>query len=154
MANDWDSSPAPEDPRSDPEFEALLAATIEHLNEAKAPVFKMSSDPRVTKIGHFLRLSSIDELPQLYNVLRGDMSLVGPRPDVPAQRDGYTEQEWQVRHRVRPGITGLAQATVRSDARPGERKALDLQYVENVSLLLDFKILLLTIRQLTSRGSF
>lgn len=111
-------------------------------------------DPRITRFGRVIRMSSLDELPQLLNVLLGDMSLVGPRPDVPAQREGYTEHEWYVRHQVRPGITGLAQATVRSEAAPGERKALDLKYVANASLWLDFKILLMTVRQVIRRGSY
>lgn len=111
-------------------------------------------DPRITRSGRWLRRLSLDELPQLLNVLRGDMSLVGPRPDVPAQRSGYSEYEWQQRHRVRPGITGLAQAIVRSEARPGQRKALDLQYVREQSLGLDLWILLLTLRQLFGKGSY
>ncbi|MEB3275541.1 MAG: sugar transferase [Cyanobacteriota bacterium] len=113
-----------------------------------------SGDPRITRSGRWLRQLSLDELPQLINVLRGDMSLVGPRPDVPAQRSSYSAHEWQQRHRVRPGITGLAQATVRSDARPGQRKALDLQYVREQSLGLDLWILLLTLRQLLCKGSY
>lgn len=111
-------------------------------------------DPRVTRSGRFLRRTSLDELPQLLNVLLGDMSLVGPRPDVPAQREGYSEQEWKVRHQVRPGITGLAQATVRSDALPGQRKALDLEYVAKASLWMDIKILLWTVKQVLGKGSF
>lgn len=113
-----------------------------------------AGDPRITRSGRWLRRFSLDELPQLINVLRGDMSLVGPRPDVPAQRANYSDAEWQQRHRVRPGITGLAQGTVRSHARPGERKALDLQYVREQSLVLDLKILLLTLRQLLGKGSY
>ena len=111
-------------------------------------------DLRITRTGQFFRRTSLDELPQLLNVLIGDMSLVGPRPDVPAQKGFYTEEEWTLRHKVRPGITGLAQATVRSDAKPGERKSLDLQYVRNSSLIFDLKIILLTVKQLVGRGSF
>jgi lipopolysaccharide/colanic/teichoic acid biosynthesis glycosyltransferase len=111
-------------------------------------------DPRITRIGRVLRRSSLDELPQLINVLLGHMSLVGPRPDVPAQRSEYSALDWELRHRVRPGITGLAQATVRSQAGPGERTALDLRYVAHQSLMLDLWILLLTVRQLLMRGSF
>jgi len=111
-------------------------------------------DMRITRSGRFIRRTSLDELPQLINVLLGDMSLVGPRPDVPAQREGYTKQEWLTRHQVRPGITGLAQATVRSDAKPGERKALDLEYVARASLWLDIKILGMTIKQVLGRGSY
>lgn len=111
-------------------------------------------DPRITRSGRFLRRTSLDELPQLLNVLLGDMSLVGPRPDVPAQREGYTEEEWRTRHRVRPGITGLAQATVRSEAKPGQRKALDLEYVAKASLWMDVKILFWTVKQVLSKGSY
>lgn len=105
-------------------------------------------DPRITRLGGFLRRTSLDELPQLANVLRGDMSLVGPRPEVPVQRKFYSEDEWRLRHRVRPGVTGLAQAKLRSRATPEERKALDLSYAQNAGLLLDLKILLWTAGQL------
>ena len=113
-----------------------------------------AGDPRITRYGRWLRRTSLDELPQLINVIRGEMSFVGPRPDVPAQRVEYSAEAWDLRHRVRPGITGLAQATVRSQAQPGERTALDLQYVKEQSLGLDLRILLLTVRQLLLRGSF
>jgi lipopolysaccharide/colanic/teichoic acid biosynthesis glycosyltransferase len=111
-------------------------------------------DPRITRVGHFIRRTSLDELPQLFNVLRGDMSWVGPRPDVPAQKGNYSDADWQARHRVRPGITGLAQATLRSAATPAQRLALDLEYVERASLLFDLKILLLTVRQVLGKGSY
>jgi len=111
-------------------------------------------DNRITRLGRFLRRTSLDELPQLFNVLKGDMSLVGPRPDVPAQRSLYTDEEWALRTSVRPGITGLAQATVRSAATQAERKALDLEYVRKASFWFDMKILLLTVRQLLGKGSF
>lgn len=111
-------------------------------------------DPRITPIGRFLRRTSLDELPQLINVLKGDMSLVGPRPDVPAQRELYTEEEWLARCLVRPGITGLSQATLRSSATLEQRKAMDLQYVARSSLLFDFWVLLLTVRQLLTKGGY
>jgi lipopolysaccharide/colanic/teichoic acid biosynthesis glycosyltransferase len=109
-------------------------------------------DPRVTPIGRFVRRTSLDELPQLLNVLFGDMSIVGPRPDVPAQRSLYTEDEWIARHSVRPGITGLAQSTMRSDATTDQRKAMDLEYAKNVSLALDARIILMTIKQVILKG--
>jgi lipopolysaccharide/colanic/teichoic acid biosynthesis glycosyltransferase len=93
-------------------------------------------------------------LPQLVNVLFGDMSIIGPRPDVPAQRAEYSEQQWRERHMVRPGITGLAQATLRSDATPAQRLELDLRYVRERSLWLDIKIVFDTMRQLFRSGSF
>lgn len=109
-------------------------------------------DPRITRIGLFIRRTSIDELPQLLNVLLGDMSLVGPRPDVPAQRSMYTEEEWVLRHKVRPGITGLAQATLRSEATVEQRKQLDLRYACEASILLDVKIIILTFKQVFGKG--
>ena len=109
-------------------------------------------DPRITPIGRFIRRTSLDELPQLLNVLVGDMSIVGPRPDVPAQRGLYTEDEWMLRHSVRPGITGLAQSTMRSEATTAQRKAMDLEYAKNVSLALDARIILMTIKQVILKG--
>jgi len=120
--------------------------------EALGGYSTQSGDARITRVGRWLRKTSIDELPQIFNVLLGHMSWVGPRPDVPAQRSNYTEHEWQVRHQVRPGITGLAQATLRSNATPEQRKSLDLDYAANASLLFDFKILLLTVKQVISKG--
>lgn len=109
-------------------------------------------DPRITRIGRFIRKTSLDELPQLLNVLRGEMSLVGPRPDVPAQQADYTEEDWRGRHLVCPGITGLAQATLRSQATPEQRRTLDLEYVAKSSVKFDMWILLLTVRQLIFKG--
>lgn len=109
-------------------------------------------DLRITSVGRFIRKTSLDELPQLINVLLGDMSVVGPRPDVPAQREQYTESEWHQRHVVRPGITGLAQATLRSQATPAQRKELDLHYAAHLSTGLDFKIILMTVRQVLTKG--
>jgi lipopolysaccharide/colanic/teichoic acid biosynthesis glycosyltransferase len=111
-----------------------------------------ANDPRITRIGRFIRRTSIDELPQLLNVLLGDMSIVGPRPNVPAQRAEYTGAEWDLRNAVRPGITGLAQAKFRSRCTASQRKELDLYYVENSSFLLDLKIILMTCRQVLSKG--
>jgi lipopolysaccharide/colanic/teichoic acid biosynthesis glycosyltransferase len=109
-------------------------------------------DPRITRVGRFIRRTSLDELPQLLNVLIGDMSLVGPRPDLPAQRALYEESEWECRHAVRPGITGLAQATLRSDATPEQRKFMDLKYAKQASVKFDLKIILLTFWQVLGKG--
>ncbi len=114
----------------------------------------VEGDHRITKAGAFLRKTSLDELPQLLNVLFGDMSLVGPRPNVPAQREQYTQEEWNKRNSVRPGITGLAQATVRSAATPEERTALDLDYVDKQSFTFDLKIILMTVLQVLGKGSY
>lgn len=112
----------------------------------------LDHDPRITKVGRFLRRSSIDELPQLINVLKGEMSLVGPRPDVPVQRSLYTEEQWQTRHLVRPGITGLAQATLRSAATHEQRMEMDLRYARDADLSMDIKIVFLTIKQVVKKG--
>lgn len=109
-------------------------------------------DPRITRVGGVLRRYSLDELPQLLNVLMGHMSLVGPRPDVPMQKSLYTEAEYAKRTSVRPGITGLAQATARSQATPEERKRLDLEYVDRASFLFDLQVILMTVRQVVAVG--
>ncbi len=117
---------------------------IEHLNEAMGPVFKMATDPRVTKVGRILRRASIDELPQLINVLKGEMSLVGPRPPLPEEVKWY--QPWQRRRlSMKPGITCLWQVSGRSDLSFNEWVDLDLRYIDNWSPWLDLKILLKTI---------
>ncbi|MDB5942474.1 MAG: sugar transferase [Ramlibacter sp.] len=120
---------------------------------AIGPHYTGSNDARVTRVGRFIRRTSLDELPQLINVLRGDMSLVGPRPDLPAQRCDYSEADWRERCSVRPGITGLAQARLRSQATPAQRLALDLQYVRECGLALDLRILGWTLARLGGRGS-
>lgn len=111
-----------------------------------------TGDPRITRVGQWLRRSSLDELPQLINVLRGDMSLVGPRPDVPAQQSFYKPPDWQQRCSVRPGITGLAQASLRSAATPEQRLELDLCYVHSQSMGLDLQVLARTASQVLWRG--
>ncbi len=114
------------------------------LNEAKGPVFKMKKDPRVTPLGKFLRKFSIDELPQLFNVFAGHMSLVGPRPPVPKEVAKY--EPWQRRRlSMRPGITCLWQISGRSRIGFDEWMRLDLEYIDNWSLWLDFKIFMKTI---------
>ena len=120
---------------------------------AIGPYFTSDDDPRITRVGRFIRRTSLDELPQLFNVLAGDMSLVGPRPDVPAQRSLYSNEQWAVRCSVRPGITGLAQARLRSGATPQERLALDLRYAREHSASLDLKILWWTLARLSGKGA-
>jgi exopolysaccharide biosynthesis polyprenyl glycosylphosphotransferase len=120
-------------------------AEIEHLNEAAGPVFKIINDPRLTPVGKFLRKTSIDELPQLFNVLKGDMSLVGPRPLPERDFQGF-DQDWQRRRfSVRPGITCLWQVNGRSSCAFEKWMQLDMQYIDQWSLGLDFKILAKTI---------
>jgi len=121
---------------------------IEHLNEVSGPVFKIKNDPRLTPIGKFLRKTSIDELPQLFNVLAGDMSLVGPRPLQLRDYELFTEmgEDWQRRRfSVRPGITCLWQVNGRSTLPFHQWMELDLQYVSNWSLWLDLRILAKTV---------
>lgn len=106
------------------------------------------ADPRITPVGRFLRRTSIDELPQLLNVIKGDMSLVGPRPDLPVQRSLYSEAQWAERCSVRPGITGLAQVLFRSEATHEQRLTADLRYAREVSVWLDLQILVGTVKRL------
>lgn len=120
-------------------------AALKHLNEMGGPVFKLTNDPRLTSVGKWLRKLSIDELPQLFNVLKGEMSLVGPRPPLPEEVAGY--KSWQIRRlSMRPGITGYWQVEGRSEIRDFDQWVkLDLRYIDEWSLLLDFKIMLKTI---------
>lgn len=110
-----------------------------------------TGDPRITKVGAFLRRTSLDELPQLINVLMGDMSLIGPRPDTPQQEGNYTPEEWAARHRVKPGITGLAQSKGRSGLNHEQRTAYDLAYANNPSLAGDIRIVIDTARAVLKR---
>ncbi|OQY86476.1 MAG: hypothetical protein B6D41_13375 [Chloroflexi bacterium UTCFX4] len=127
---------------------------LAHLNEASGPLFKIRNDPRITIIGKILRRASLDELPQLLNVLKGDMSLVGPRPPLPNEVAQY--EEWHKRRLdVSPGVTGLWQVSGRSELSFDEMVMLDLYYIENWSPWLDIRILLKTIPALlTARGAY
>jgi exopolysaccharide biosynthesis polyprenyl glycosylphosphotransferase len=131
-----------------------LLLQLRDRNEAVGPLFKIKDDPRVTRIGKVLRRLSIDELPQLLNVLRGEMSLVGPRPPLPAEVDEY--EEWQFgRLRAVPGLTGLWQVSGRSDVPFHDMVRLDLHYIRNWSLSLDIQILARTIPAvISSRGAY
>ncbi len=113
-------------------------------NEIKGAMFKMKEDPRVTRIGFFLRKTSLDELPQLINVLKGEMSLVGPRPPLPREIDEYTTYDMQ-RLLVKPGCSGLWQVSGRNDLDFSQMVELDLEYIIKRSLLLDIKIILKTV---------
>lgn len=125
-----------------PDAEARLESLLDQ-NEMDGPVFKMKHDPRITRVGRWIRSTSIDELPQLINVLRGEMSLVGPRPSPMGNEATYTGGV-RKKFAVRPGITGYNQALLRNSASLEERYRNDLYYVEHVSFRLDAKILLLT----------
>ncbi|HEU5088477.1 MAG TPA: sugar transferase, partial [Roseiflexaceae bacterium] len=123
-------------------------------NEADGPVFKMKADPRVTRVGRIIRKLSIDELPQLFNVLKGEMSLVGPRPALPSEVAKYTYEQIGRLHAI-PGITGLQQVSGRSDIDFKRWVELDLQYIAEQSLWKDIKILLRTIPAvLFSKGAY
>jgi exopolysaccharide biosynthesis polyprenyl glycosylphosphotransferase len=122
-----------------------MQAELEHLNEARGPVFKIKNDPRITPMGRFLRKISIDELPQLFNVFKGDMSLVGPRPLPLRDYEGFSEDWHRRRFSVRPGITCLWQVNGRSNTPFEKWMEWDMQYIDQWSLYLDFKILLKTI---------
>jgi len=128
---------------------ALMAA-----NEGAGPLFKMRNDPRITRIGAVIRKYSIDELPQLFNVLTGSMSLIGPRPCLPTEATRYTA-EMRRRHAVKPGLTGLWQVSGRSNLSWDESVKLDLHYVDAWSLAMDVKIAAKTFGAvLASRGAY
>ena len=116
-------------------------------NQREGPIFKIDDDPRITRVGRFIRRYSLDELPQLWNVLRGDMSLVGPRPH-PVDEVNHYELHHYRRLDVKPGITGLWQVTARKSPSFDLNMHLDLTYIENWTLLLDLRILLRTVRVL------
>lgn len=131
-----------------------IRAQLADANEVTGPVFKIRQDPRITRVGRFIRRSSLDETPQLFHVLCGQMSLVGPRPPLPEEVENY--QPWQrERLTARPGLTCLWQINGRSDV-PFERWVeLDIAYIRQRSLLLDAKILLLTLPAvLSGRGAY
>jgi exopolysaccharide biosynthesis polyprenyl glycosylphosphotransferase len=123
----------------------VMQSELEHLNEASGPVFKIKQDPRVTRVGRFLRRASIDEIPQLVNVLRGEMSLVGPRPLPLRDVARFTEATLVRRFSVRPGLTGLWQISGRSELSFDRWMELDMQYIDQWSLGLDLKIIARTI---------
>lgn len=121
-----------------------LLTRLKDQNEVDGAMFKMKHDPRITKIGHFIRKHSLDELPQLINVLKGDMSLVGPRPPLPSEVKQYTHYDKQ-RLYVTPGCTGLWQATERNNVGFNEMVTLDLEYIKHASVKYDFWIIWKTI---------
>jgi len=134
-----------------PEAEALKAQ-LSHLNELAWPDFKIRNDPRVTRVGQFLRRTSLDELPQLWNIVRGEMSIVGPRPT------SFSAQTYALWHTERldvlPGLTGLWQVLGRGNTELDERARLDITYIEKRCLWLDFQILVRTVGAvLTQRGA-
>jgi lipopolysaccharide/colanic/teichoic acid biosynthesis glycosyltransferase len=131
------------------ELKQMLLAS----NEQSGPVFKMQRDPRVTRIGRFIRKFSIDELPQLVNVLRGDMSIVGPRPPLPSEVELY--EAWQRRRlSVRPGLTCVWQVSGRNEISFQDWMLLDMRYIDHWSLARDFNLIWKTVPVvLTGRGA-
>jgi lipopolysaccharide/colanic/teichoic acid biosynthesis glycosyltransferase len=128
-----------------------LKQELERLNEMTGPVFKVTNDPRVTRVGRFLRRWSLDELPQIFNVLRGEMSLVGPRPLPVDEVRRFDDPADRRRLSVRPGLTCLWQISGRNEVSDfKEWVRLDLEYIDNWSLLLDLKILALTLPAVVS----
>jgi len=124
------------------------------LNERNGPVFKMRRDPRITPVGRFLRRYSLDELPQLLNVLKGDMSLVGPRPALPQEVATYTARQ-RLRLAVTPGLTGLWQISGRAELSFEESIELDLSYVQDMSLGLNLRLICLTLPAvLSGKGAY
>ena len=117
---------------------------LQHLNEQTGPVFKIKNDPRITKVGKIIRKTSLDELPQLFNVLKGDMSLVGPRPALPKEVEQYNEYQMQ-RLLVKPGITCIWQVSGRNNIEFDEWVNMDLYYIQNRSLLLDLKLIIMPV---------
>ncbi len=126
-------------------------AELQELNHREGPLFKLENDPRITRVGRILRATSIDELPQLINVLRGEMSLVGPRPALESEAATF-DQDLLARMSVTPGITGLWQVEARESASFDAYRRLDLYYVENWSLSLDMSILATTVRSVLGRA--
>ena len=126
----------------------LIQGNLEKINQGEKdrPLFKMRTDPRITQVGRIIRKISIDELPQFFNVLKGDMSLVGPRPPLPYEVEKY--ESWHLRRilEVKPGITGLWQVHGRSQTSFNDMVRMDLRYVQNWSLLFDVKILVKTVK--------
>ena len=115
-----------------------------HLNEQSGPAFKIKDDPRITKIGKFIRKTSLDELPQLFNILKGEMSLVGPRPAIPREVEQYTAYQKQ-RLFVKPGLTCIWQVSGRNNIGFEEWVELDIEYIKTRNLCLDIKLILMTI---------
>jgi len=131
-----------------------LRGLLLHLNQAQGPAFKLHNDPRVTRVGKILRKTSLDELPQLWHVVTGAMSLVGPRPPFPEEVEKY--EPWMLKRlSVRPGLTCLWQIRGRSDLSFDDWMRLDIEYVDRLSFRLDLEILILTVPAvLSARGAY
>ena len=136
---------------ADAVLEAYLASDPARRREWNE-LQKLRNDPRVTRVGHFLRATSMDELPQLFNVLKGDMSLVGPRPMMPEQLSMYGESD--AYFALRPGVTGLWQVSARDNTRLSHRNEVDAEYLRNISFKLDLTVLYKTIGVVLRRTGY
>ncbi len=121
-----------------------LLHKLQEQNEQSGPVFKIKDDPRITKVGKFIRKTSIDELPQLFNILRGDMSIVGPRPPIPSEVSQYTPYQMQ-RLAVKPGLTCIWQVSGRNNIGFDEWVDMDIEYIKTRNLWLDIKLIFKTV---------
>jgi lipopolysaccharide/colanic/teichoic acid biosynthesis glycosyltransferase len=130
-----------------------MRENAEDIRNADGTTYNSSKDPRLTRIGGFLRASSIDEIPQIINILVGQMSFIGPRPDLPDQKGLYKDSfdEWKLRVSVRPGITGYSQAYYRNSVNFMKRLDLDLYYVEHMSCYVDLKIIIQTFNSIVHK---
>ena len=128
----------------------VLEGIDSRLDENGKDIYELVHDPRVTKVGSFLRRTSLDELPQLINILKGDMAFIGPRPDIPFTVEMYTEHH-KNRLRAKPGITGLWQVSGRRNLPFEDMVRMDIEYVNRQSPIMDAKILLLTVREILTR---
>ena len=137
-----------------PDAHAQLEELLKH-NEMSGPAFKLTNDPRTTKVGKWLRKLSLDELPQFWNVLKGDLSVVGPRPVVRKELDQFYGDKASKVLSLRPGLTGIWQVSGRSDTSYSTRVSLDEKYVDNQSLFLDLKLICKTIpAMISSKGAY
>jgi lipopolysaccharide/colanic/teichoic acid biosynthesis glycosyltransferase len=128
-----------------------IKADLMHLNEQDGPVFKIKEDPRLTAVGKFMRKYSIDELPQLFNILLGSMSLIGPRPLPVTEVDQFNEDFLHRRHSMKPGVTGLWQVQGRNNIKDFNKWVkLDLEYIDNWNFFLDFRIIVKTVSTVLS----
>lgn len=133
-------------------FSIYKIRSMIHSAESQAQYYTEKNDRRITRLGRVIRKTSIDELPQMFNVLNGSMSLIGVRPDTPQQEKNYMAHEWIERHRLKPGITGLAQSTIRSSSTHRRRLKYDLFYVRNACFVLDIIIIYRTMKILFKKG--
>ncbi|QNL92999.1 sugar transferase [Lactococcus lactis] len=127
-----------------------LKCELEQVNEQSGPIFKIKKDPRITKVGSILRKTSLDEFPQLLNIIRGEMSLIGPRPALPSEVEKYSDYQ-KKRLSVKPGCTGLWQVSGRSNLNFDQMLQLDLEYIENYGALTDIKIFFKTFKIILTR---